>query len=451
MVNPIPTPEADRFAFVVTTAEVLLGHLVPRVDGLGWVDEAALEEELNRNPRTADRPALVKHLLDALAADPPGERCRPTAVGFTATGDAAVNGAVPVTRSDWLSVWLDSATETLSHITSTTGGPATPPPTPALVTPALVADGSVDVTALSLPRGVPAGGWPAAPQTRTGPGGGAPARPEVAHLHPPAPHPGGATPPPGGTPAPSPSRKWWPFAAAAAAIVVILAIVVSQLLGGGSPGPTTPVAQTSNNTIPGATGPATITPTGRRTTEPTPSGTTEPTPSGTTRSTSPGTTSPATPSSAPQITGTTNLSSIKPVRINGVTVSTGSEQIGTSSYPFSVRLACLGAFNPDVTYNVAGYAFLDAVIGVPNDATNAAGSTTALTFVKDGSIQLGSPINIALGQPQQVHLDLQGAQQLVIKCSPTVNTTHQVTNMDIALGNATIGPGTSVASSPKSP
>ncbi|WP_239309568.1 protein kinase [Frankia sp. Cj3] len=434
VVDPIPTPEADRFAFVVTMAEVLLGHLVPRVEGLGWVDVAALEEALNRSPRTATRPALVKHILDALAADPPAERCRPTAVGLTAAG-----GTGPAARSDWLSAWLDSATETLSHVTSTAGGLATPLPPPALATGA-----SADATALSSPRGVPAGGWTAPARTGTGPD--VPASALTAAANQPPSHPG-ATPPPGGGPVPSPSRKRWPFAAAAAVIVVILAIVVPRLLSGGSPGPSTPVAQESNSAFPGTTGPAT---TDQATTGPatTASPTTGP---GTTEPAPPGTTSPATPSNAPQAAGTTNLSSIKPVGTVAVVVSTGPEQIGTTTYPFSVRLTCSGSYNPSVTYNVAGYAFLDAVIGVPNDATNAAGNTTALTFVKDGSTQLGSPINIALGQPQRVHLDLQSAQQLVVKCSPTVNATHQVTNMDIAMGNATIGPGTSVAGGTKSP
>ncbi|MGH3832556.1 MAG: hypothetical protein ACRDRS_19290 [Pseudonocardiaceae bacterium] len=81
-----------------------------------------------------------------------------------------------------------------------------------------------------------------------------------------------------------------------------------------------------------------------------------------------------------------------------------------------------------------------ATIGVPNDATNGIGDTMAITFFKDGSTQLDSPLNVALGQPQMVHLDLQGASQLELQCLPTNNVSHNQVSMDIALGNATISP-----------
>jgi hypothetical protein len=80
------------------------------------------------------------------------------------------------------------------------------------------------------------------------------------------------------------------------------------------------------------------------------------------------------------------------------------------------------------------------MIGVPTDATNAIGDTTAITFFKNGSAQLGSPLNVNLDHPQSVHLDLQGASQLEIRCLPTDNVSHNVVSMDIALGDATIGP-----------
>jgi hypothetical protein len=47
---------------------------------------------------------------------------------------------------------------------------------------------------------------------------------------------------------------------------------------------------------------------------------------------------------------------------------------------------------------------------------------------------------VSLDHPQPVHLNLQGSSQLEVSCS-AINTTTQATEyMDVALGNATIGP-----------
>lgn len=134
--------------------------------------------------------------------------------------------------------------------------------------------------------------------------------------------------------------------------------------------------------------------------------------------------------------GDTYLSAIKPVQANyAYGFTTGPEQIGTTSYPQSVRYTCSGG-QTSVVYDVAGFGYLNATLGVPNDATNGAGNTAAVTFFKDGSTtQLGPTINDAVGQPQQVHLNLDGSAQLEIACSVTNNSTHGFVSMDIALGN----------------
>lgn len=90
--RPVTSPEADRFAFAVTTAQVLSGAPVP-LGGDGWLDIAALADLLHRSPATARRPMLVRHVLDALVS-PPGA------------------------RPSNLRIWLDSANETLSQVTA---------------------------------------------------------------------------------------------------------------------------------------------------------------------------------------------------------------------------------------------------------------------------------------------------------------------------------------------
>jgi serine/threonine protein kinase len=89
-----PTPEADRFAFAVTTAQVLTGQ-PPPLGRDGWLDVTALGHALADHPVTARRPVLVGRILAVLNA-PPEARPRP------------------------LGAWLDAAAETLSQVT--TGG-----------------------------------------------------------------------------------------------------------------------------------------------------------------------------------------------------------------------------------------------------------------------------------------------------------------------------------------
>ena len=91
----LPSPDADRWAFAVTTAQAFLGTPPPL--GLdGWLDPTALETELKRHPMTERRHVLVQEIMAVIAAPP---EARP--------------------RS--LRRWLDGAVESLSQLT---GAPA---------------------------------------------------------------------------------------------------------------------------------------------------------------------------------------------------------------------------------------------------------------------------------------------------------------------------------------
>ena len=84
--------EADAYAFAVTVAQVLTGQ-VPPTDDSGFLDVAALQEQLQTAPVTQRRPMLVHRILGVL----------------TAATEA---------RPKQLRQWLDSAAETLSQITT---------------------------------------------------------------------------------------------------------------------------------------------------------------------------------------------------------------------------------------------------------------------------------------------------------------------------------------------
>jgi hypothetical protein len=141
------------------------------------------------------------------------------------------------------------------------------------------------------------------------------------------------------------------------------------------------------------------------------------------------------PSTAPSPTGVAYLSLAQPIEATfGYAPTTGPAQIGTTTYQRSVEVDC-GAETGTVVYNVAGYNYLSATVGVPNNSSGAAGNSATIAFLKNGSsTDLGTPITVTLGQPQQVHLNLQGAEQLEITCMTPSGS------MDVALGNAAIGP-----------
>lgn len=89
----LSTPEADQFAFAVTTAQVLTGQPPPTGPD-GWLDTDALGRLLASSPVTVRRPMLVRRIMSTLLTPP---EARPRELG----------------------TWLDSAAETLSQVTAT--------------------------------------------------------------------------------------------------------------------------------------------------------------------------------------------------------------------------------------------------------------------------------------------------------------------------------------------
>jgi hypothetical protein len=157
------------------------------------------------------------------------------------------------------------------------------------------------------------------------------------------------------------------------------------------------------------------------------------------------------PASAPSTVGATgggagaqvaDLSALTAVQTNNISgPNLGPEQIGATIYQNSVGFTCYTGGPSYIDYNVAGYKFLNALIGIPSSASNAAGNSMTITFFKDGSsAQLGSPVTVSLDHPQSVHLNLDGSSQLEIACAAISQTSHSPVSMDGALGNATIGP-----------
>jgi hypothetical protein len=146
--------------------------------------------------------------------------------------------------------------------------------------------------------------------------------------------------------------------------------------------------------------------------------------------------------SATQAPGSVFLDTLTPIQDHedsgGGTASAAPQQIGTTSYPNSVRFNCASSSYEDpsyLIYVVAGYTALRVTIGVPNDAVSAAGNSGTLKFLKDGgSTQLSPQVTTALDQPQSVTVPLAGASQLEISCQSSAPFVPS--GLDIVLGNA---------------
>jgi hypothetical protein len=137
----------------------------------------------------------------------------------------------------------------------------------------------------------------------------------------------------------------------------------------------------------------------------------------------------------------TSLFAQQSVQTTDASVVNGVVAIGTTACPNSIGYTCnTGVYSPStVVYDVAGYTFLNATLGVPSNATNAAGSSMSVTFFKDGSTdQLGKTLTISLDNPVALHLNLAGASQLSIDCAATQNAGQTPAAMDLASGNAVL-------------
>lgn len=123
------------------------------------------------------------------------------------------------------------------------------------------------------------------------------------------------------------------------------------------------------------------------------------------------------------------------------------QQVGAKTYADAIRFSCSAPTAVDngvdwgfhtLIYDVAGYSTLDAYIGVPNDASNAAGNGATIKFYEDGgSTQIGSAFTTELDHPSHVHLNLQRISQLEIFCS-AANAGSNGDDIDVAIFNGTL-------------
>ena len=139
--------------------------------------------------------------------------------------------------------------------------------------------------------------------------------------------------------------------------------------------------------------------------------------------------------------GAVYLSTLTPLQDNEPeyigTATEAPQRIGTTTYSDSVRFTCGDqGFPSSLVYDVAGHSALRFTLGVPDNATHAAGNSAAVRFLKDGgSTQLIPQVTAALDQAQTVTVPLTGTSQLEISCEAA---SFEGGGIDIVLGNAAL-------------
>jgi hypothetical protein len=131
--------------------------------------------------------------------------------------------------------------------------------------------------------------------------------------------------------------------------------------------------------------------------------------------------------------GKTYLTQLSPLQAGAFGVTDGPVQIGSDTYRNSISFACGegAAETQSVVYDVAGFHYLNATVGIPNDSPDTTGTAANVIFHKTGtSTPIGPPISSTPGNAQAVHINLHGAAQLTISCAGAGTT--------IALGDAAL-------------
>ena len=120
-------------------------------------------------------------------------------------------------------------------------------------------------------------------------------------------------------------------------------------------------------------------------------------------------------------------------------LNTGQQVIDAQPYAKSVAFYCGGGSGsePDLAYDVAGSTAFTAVAGIPDNMQNATDVVATITFSNESGQQVGKPIQVSLGHPVRVKLNIGGVTQLGFTCNGRdARTSQAASSFEVTLGNA---------------
>jgi hypothetical protein len=145
------------------------------------------------------------------------------------------------------------------------------------------------------------------------------------------------------------------------------------------------------------------------------------------------------PTPTPDLGGVAHyLSNLSPT-VNNPGVQNGQQVITAVPYPNSIAFDCNGSYSgdPDEAYGIAGSTVFTAVIGVADDTSDVTGVIATVVFSNEAGQQLGQPVQVSLGHPRKVRLNVSGVTQLGMTCNGrNAQTSQTVDGFNVALGDA---------------
>jgi hypothetical protein len=147
------------------------------------------------------------------------------------------------------------------------------------------------------------------------------------------------------------------------------------------------------------------------------------------------------PDPSPGLNGVAHyLSNLTPT-VDNQSVQNGQEVIAAVPYPNSIAFVCNGSYGgrPAEAYDVAGNTVFTADVGLADNTGNVTGVVATVVFSNEAGQELGKPVQVSLGHPKKVTLNISGLTQLGMTCNGRDAQTGQtVYNFDVALGDAGI-------------
>jgi hypothetical protein len=132
------------------------------------------------------------------------------------------------------------------------------------------------------------------------------------------------------------------------------------------------------------------------------------------------------------------LSNMTPTVDNSI-VETGQQVIAAQPYVNSISFSCDGGYSdqPDAAYNVAGSSMFSAEVGIADNTQGTTNIAATVTFSNESGQQVGKPVQVSLGHPVKVSLNIGGVTQLGMTCNGRDQRTSQVANnFQVSLGEA---------------
>jgi hypothetical protein len=147
------------------------------------------------------------------------------------------------------------------------------------------------------------------------------------------------------------------------------------------------------------------------------------------------------PDPSPGLNGVAHyLSNLTPT-VDNQFIQNGQEVIAAVPYPNSIAFGCGGSNGgrPAEAYDVAGNTVFIADVGLADNTENATGVIATVVFSNEAGQDLGKPVQVSLGHPKKVTLNISGLTQLGMTCNGRDAQTGQaVYSFNVALGDAGI-------------